>query len=215
MKNSKQNEILILGATLAPLVYLASVWNKLPEKVAMHYNIHGEPDRYGSKIELILLTVLIPLGTYVLVKYLPKIDPKKKLATMAGKYNSIRIIVAVFLSLVMMYVINSSLSNELSSPNVIVGLIGLLFFVLGNFFKTFKPNYFMGIRTPWTLENETVWKETHVLGGKMWFIGGIAIVLLAFFAPVELGLYLFLAITATITIVPIVFSYKRYKELKK
>lgn len=214
MKNSKSKEVFILIVTLSPILYLWSVWSNLPTKVPMHFDVNGEVDRYGTQTELLLLTLLLPLGIYLLFAFLPKFDPKKKIEKMGGKYNSIRIILAVFMSLIMMYLINSSLSNELSSPHIIVALIGLLFFVIGNFMKTFKPNYFLGIRTPWTLENETVWKETHELGGKLWFVGGLIILVGAFLLPVLYGMYFFLSVTMIITIIPIAFSYRRHKELK-
>lgn len=214
MKNSKSKEAFTLIVTLSPLLYLWSVWNNLPVKVPMHFGVNGEVDRYGTQTELLLLTLLLPLGIYLLFAFLPKFDPKKKIKKMGGKYNSIRVILAVFMSLIMMYLINSSLSNELSSLHIIVALIGLLFFVIGNFMKTFKPNYFLGIRTLWTLENETVWKETHEFGGKLWFIGGLMILAGAFLLPVLYGMYFFLSVTIIITIIPIVFSYRRYKELK-
>ena len=68
---------------------------------------------------------------------------------------------------------------------LIFPLIGLLFAFLGNYFKTIKPNYFIGIRTPWTLENEEVWKKTHLIGGKLWFVGGL-LMALTFVLPNEM-----------------------------
>ncbi len=213
MKNPKQKEAFILLITLAPLTYLAYVWNSLPTEVPMHFDTSGQPDRFGSRIELFWVTLLLPLGVYLLLAFLPKLDPKKRIKKMGSKFSSIRLIMAVFMSLIMMYIVNSGLSNELSSPHIIVALIGLLFFALGNFFKTFKPNYFMGIRTPWTLENETVWKETHELGGKMWFGGGLIIIIGAFALPLTFSMYFFLAVTIIITLIPIIFSYRRFKQL--
>jgi uncharacterized membrane protein len=214
MKKFKTFEAMILGITLIPLGYLGYIWNTLPAKVPMHYNIEGKADRFGSKMELLLTVIILPLVLYLIFKFLPFLDPKKKIQKMEGKFNSVRLILAVFVSLVLLYIINSTSSNSLSQPHFFVALLGMLFFTLGNFFKTIKPNYFMGIRTPWTLENEQVWKETHILAGKMWFIGGLLIVVFAFLLDPPYHFYVALGITFLITVIPIGFSYKRYRELK-
>ena len=106
-----------------------------------------------------------------------------------------------------------SMQQKISNPGFIFAIIGLLFTFLGNYFKTLKPNYFIGIRTPWTLENEEVWKKTHLLGGKMWFVGGL-LMAMTFVLPEPLNLYAFLGITAIISIIPIVYSYLEFKKLK-
>ena len=94
-------------------------------------------------------------------------------------------------------------------------LIGVLFILLGNYFKTIKPNYFIGIRTPWTLENETIWKETHKLGGKLWFVGGILIVIFSLLLDKRQAFTVLMLITGLITIVPIVYSYLMFKKERK
>ena len=106
-----------------------------------------------------------------------------------------------------------SVQQKSSNPGFVFAIIGLLFAFLGNYFKTIKPNYFIGIKTPWTLENEEVWKKTHIIGGKLWFVGGL-LMALTFLLPNEMQLYTFLGITAVITIVPIVYSYLEFKKIK-
>ena len=106
-----------------------------------------------------------------------------------------------------------SVQNGTCNASFIFAIIGLLFAFLGNYFKTIKPNYFIGIRTPWTLENEEVWRKTHLLGGKMWFVGGL-IMALTFVLPESLSLYVFLGITAIISVIPIVYSYLEFKKIK-
>ena len=115
------------------------------------------------------------------------------------------------LALVIMYISNN---QKLSNPNMIVILVGTLFVFMGNYFKVIKQNYFIGIKTPWTLENEEVWKLTHLLAGKMWVIGGIVIVICSLVLPENINFYFLISITAVISIVPIVYSYLIYKKLK-
>lgn len=93
-------------------------------------------------------------------------------------------------------------------------LIGLLYVILGNYMKTIKTNYFIGIRTPWTLENDIVWKKTHKLAGKYWFIGGLLVILLGFILEPKPNMVSFIIITTIITIIPVVYSYVIFKQLK-
>ena len=79
--------------------------------------------------------------------------------------------------------------------------------------QTIKPNYFLGIRTPWTLENETVWKETHRMAGKMWFVGGLIVVFASLILEEQLNLIVFLIIVGIITLIPIIYSYLLFKKI--
>jgi uncharacterized membrane protein len=144
----------------------------------------------------------------------PKIDPKKNMESMGGKYDQFKFILVAFMSVVVLLVMYISINQKLSNPNMIVILVGTLFVFMGNYFKVIKQNYFIGIKTPWTLESEEVWKLTHLLAGKMWVIGGILIVIFSLVVPENLNFYIFISITAVISIVPIAYSYVIYKKLK-
>jgi len=133
---------------------------------------------------------------------------------MGGKYNQFKFILVAFMSVVVLVVMYISKNQKLSNPNMIVILVGILFVFMGNYFKVIKQNYFIGIKTPWTLENEEVWKLTHLLAGKMWVIGGIVIVICSLVLPENINFYFLISITAVISIVPIVYSYLIYKKLK-
>jgi len=214
MNYSIKKEFPILGISLLPLLYLGSVWNSLPEKVPLHSNLEGEIDNWGSKYTLIGLVFFMPIFTYIMMLVVPKIDPKNRIETMGGKYDQFKFILVTFMSVLSMFIIYISKNQKLSSPSMILVLVGILFVFMGNYFKVIKPNYFIGIKTPWTLENEEVWKLTHLLAGKMWVIGGIAIVIGSLIVPEDINFYIFMSITAVISFVPIVYSYFIYKKLK-
>jgi len=214
MNYSIKKEFPILGIALLPLLYLGSVWNSLPEKVPLHSNLEGEIDNWGSKYTLIGLVFFMPIFTYIMMLVVPKIDPKNRIETMGGKYDQFKFILVTFMSVLSMFIIYISKNQKLSSPSMILVLVGILFVFMGNYFKVIKPNYFIGIKTPWTLENEEVWKLTHLLAGKMWVIGGIAIVIGSLIVPEDINFYIFMSITAVISFVPIVYSYFIYKKLK-
>ncbi len=209
-----KKELPLIVIVLLPFIYLAYVWNELPEKVPMHWNIKGEIDRYGEKSELIIIPILLPLLVYIIFLVIPKIDPKNKLNKMGNKLQSIKFLLTTFMSVLALFIIYSAKNKSFVNPNYIVLLIGILYIILGNYFKTIKANYFIGIRTPWTLENETVWKKTHKLGGKLWLTGGIIVMITSLILEKEMNFTVFLIITGIISIIPIVYSYQIFKKLK-
>jgi len=212
MNLKKELPLLILIAL--PFVYLTYIWNTLPEMVPTHWNANGEIDGYNSKKTLLLIPFMLPVLIYIIMTVAPKIDPKNKIATMGKKYEQLKRFLVLFMSVLALFIIYSSKTQSFSSPNIIYILLGLLFAGLGNFMKTLKPNYFIGIKTPWTLENETVWKKTHLLGGKIWFIGGLLIVCMSLIFKVQTAAKLFVIITILIAIVPLVHSYIEFKKIK-
>ncbi len=213
MKLKQEWPLLVIVAL--PFIYLAYTWPQLPEQVPLHWNMKGEIDRYGSKLELLMIPFLLPVLTYLIFLVVPNIDPKDKLNKMGKKLGSIKWLLTTLMSILALFIIYSVKNESLTNPNYIVLLVGVLYVILGNYFKTIKPNYFIGIKTPWTLENETVWKATHQLAGKMWLVGGIIVVLSSLLANKQTNFILFIVITGVISIVPIAYSYFKFKSLKK
>jgi uncharacterized membrane protein len=203
---------------ITPGIYLAIVWNKLPERVAMHFNLKGNIDRYGSRNELIVLTVvmmIVAAAIYVLLPLAYKIDPKRYAAENKSRLHRIAFVVTVFLSAILCLLIYSSTHGNMKfTTKLIFAGIGLLFCFIGNYMHNIKPNYFAGFRLPWTLENESNWRKTHLLGGKLFFAGGFLIAVISLLTPAIVSIVIFFAITITITIIPCVYSYRLYKKQK-
>lgn len=199
-----------------PAVYLAIIWNKLPERVAMHFDLKGNIDRYGSKNELIVLTVgmmVLAAVIYLLLPLVYKIDPKKYAAENKSRLHRIAFVISVFVTAVLCMVIYSSTHGNMKfSTKLIFAGVGLLFCFIGNYMHSIKPNYFAGFRLPWTLENENNWRKTHLLGGKLFFAGGFLIAILCLLTPVIVSIIVFLIITTIITVIPCVYSYRLYKK---
>lgn len=215
MNATFRKELPIIAIVLLPFVYLAFIWNKLPEKIPTHWNYKGDIDHWGDKIFLISVPFMLPVFIYILFLIIPKIDPKKKISLMGGKFYQIKFVFVLFASALALFVIFSSKSQSVSSPNFIFVLIGILFIASGNYFKVIQPNYFLGIRTPWTLENNEVWKITHVFAGKLWFIGGFLIVLGALLFEVEFLFTFFIVFVTVLAFIPMVYSYIKFKEIEK
>jgi uncharacterized membrane protein len=98
---------------------------------------------------------------------------------------------------------------------IIFPALGIFFAFLGKYMREIKPNYFAGFRTPWALENDDNWRETHLLAGSMWIAGGIAIAILTIVLPTKFRLIAFMSIIGIMTIVPFVFSFLFFKKQQK
>ena len=213
MNYNLKREIPVLLVVILPFLYLGFIWSSLPERVPIHWNSEGQINGWGSKSTLLLLPLLLPLLTYLLFSLTPLIDPKKKLDSMGNKFYQLKLSIVLLMSVVALFILYSTKNQSFFNPNFVLMLIGLLFAVFGNYFPSLKPNYFIGIKTPWTLENETVWKKTHQLAGKLWFPGGLVIIILAFIIEnPKLMHIIFLTITGIIAIFPIVYSYIIFKK---
>lgn len=209
-----KKELPLLVIVALPFLYLEYIWASLPEIVPIHWNINGEADKMGSKSGLWMIPILLPLLTYVIFTIMPLIDPKGRIEKMGGKFHQLKFLFIVFMSALAMFIIYSAQSQDLTNGNMVYALIGLFFMGIGNYFKTIKANYFIGIRTPWTLESEAVWKNTHQLAGKLWFVGGFLAVVSSFIFSGQVGSIVFLVIVGIIAIVPIVFSYLEFQKLR-
>ena len=214
MNTTFKKELPVLALVALPFIYLAFLWNQLPDSVPLHWNASGEIDRYGSKSTLLILPMLLPLFVYSLFLIIPRLDPKKKIEQMGNKYQSIKIIMVAITSVLSIYILYAVKQESSSNLNLVLALIGIIFMVLGNFSKTFKQNYFMGLRTPWTLESEEVWKSTHKLAGVIWLLGGLLILVLSMVLPSNMNIILFLSIVVAMVLIPTIYSYVLYKRIK-
>lgn len=203
----------------APAVYLAIVWNKLPEKVAMHFDLKGSPDRFGNKSELITTVIIMTVVNalvYLLLTNIWRIDPKKYAADNRGRIAKIAFATAVLLSAVMCMIIYSASNANMSfKTGLIFSGAGLFFAIIGNYLPNMKPNYFAGLRLPWTLENEENWRKTHLLAGKLWFAGGLILAAVCLFLPPMAAIIVFFTVMTVITLIPCIYSYRLYRQQKK
>lgn len=215
MRPSLKSELPILFVVLLPFLYLAYIWNSLPAQVPIHWNAEGEIDGWGDKIQLWIIPFLLPLLTYFIMYFAPSLDPKQKIQKMGSKYQHLKMLLVSVMSALALYIIYSAQSLGDATPKMIFVLMGLLFAGLGNYMQTIKQNYIVGFRTPWTLENEQVWKSTHRLGGKVWFIGGllIAIIPLTLSSMTAIVTLFFIGVFI-LTAIPFIHSYRAYKKLQ-
>lgn len=214
MKSNIKLEVLLILLILTPLAYLAVVWNSIPDIVPVHFNIKGESNGYGSKTELIIFVTFINPLIYLLMKFIPKIDPKGKVDTTNRQYGMLRIVLALMMSGISCFIIYSALHDDGSPNDLLYIFIGSFFILIGNYIQTVKPNYFVGIRTPWALEDENNWRYTQRLGGKAFFISGVITIVVSLLLPMEIAGKVFIASVLTAAVASFVFSYLFYLKHK-
>ena len=214
--NRLSKEALLLLIAAAPIVYMLLIWDQLPESIPTHFNLAGEADSYSSKRTAAFFIAGSNLFIYVLMLITPKLDPKGKIMNMGANYASLRMIMQLFLAAISAYIVYAGQMGEMQNPNLLMVIIGISLALLGNYFQVLRQNYFIGIKTPWTLENETVWNKTHKLGGILWVIGGILIAITAFFITATKPFMIVGGILlAIMTLVPVAYSYLLHQKLRK
>jgi uncharacterized membrane protein len=199
---------------LAPMVALVVLWRELPERVPMHWNLRGEIDSWGSKPLLLFMPItgLVVIG---LLHFLPRIDPKLRHSTaalgrMQNAVQMLRLALAAFFGAIFCIQCAVALGHDLPVSRFIPVSLLLLLAVIGNYLSNLRPNYFAGIRTPWTLESPATWRATHRLGGRLLFFGSLTLLLLRFFVNESLFLTLFLTAVALYAAWAIWYSWHHF-----
>ncbi|MDO3644777.1 SdpI family protein [Mucilaginibacter sp. L3T2-6] len=215
MKKFSYMDATALVVWLLPIIYLYSIYSSLPEIVPVHYGIGGKVDRYGNKSELIMLTgIMLFVGAlvYLLLKFLPAIDPKNKVKYGEETFRKIAFGVMLFLSALNVAILYVTVHRNLPIDKIILPIAGLLFTFMGNMMNNIKPNYFAGVRTPWTLESEDTWRATHRLAAKLWFAGGLVITAATLVLPSASATVVFIAGLMALTLIPVIYSYVYFKN---
>ena len=196
-KTSPMGKLMIFLIIILPLIYTGTIYSSLPETIPTHFNLLGKADSYGNKTNIWFISLLlaaVSAGVYLLIKNLPRIDPKKTAKQSPELYNKIAIALVLFFCAINLVIVYSSLNRSTNINNIIFPMVGLLFVVMGNYMHSVKPNYFVGFRIPWTLENEDNWRKTHQLAGKLWVAGGLLITISTLLLPAVPGFLIFFII---------------------
>jgi uncharacterized membrane protein len=200
---------------LLPLFYLFTAYPVLPSSLPVHYGINGQPDRYGSRNEFVLVVLMLQAVAaimYLLIKFLPRIDPKRKARYSQNTFGKLSLAILIFITLINLTFIYSAVHIEFKMQKLMYPMIGLLFAYLGNIMHSIKPNYFVGIRTPWTLESEETWRKTHQLAGKIWLPGGVFIAFISLLlSPRSVSIF-FSVMVFFMALIPVIYSYVYFKK---
>lgn len=185
----------------------------LPDTIPIHWSLNGQIDQYGSKYFCLILSFL-PLLSYYGMLFTKKIDPnQKEIKARKETYEFMRKIIALLFIAIQVFFYYTILVKE---ANVQVGLcfiLGIFLIIIGNYMPKVPQNYFLGVKTPWALKSEIVWKKTNKVGGYC-FIGFGLLIMIAGFLN-EAGFYLIVLGCIVIVIIPMVYSYLIYQNKDK
>ena len=210
----RKTELIILIAVIFSFVIGIYLYPNMPEQMASHWNAQGNVDDYMSRFWGVFLMPFVFIGLALLFIAIPKIDPlKKNIEKFRKHYDGFIIIFFIFMFLVYVQTILWNLGTEISPNLVFPILIGLLFFYIGILLENAKRNWFIGIKTPWTLSSEKVWNKTHKLGSKMFKIAGI--IVLTGFLFQKYIIYFTMVPALFVAFYLIVYSYVEYQKEKK
>ncbi len=188
-------------------VLAASNWSSTSERIPVHWNVHGEVDRYGGRFEGLLLLPLVALTLYLAMVLLPRIDPgRANYAAFAGAYATLRLAILATLAAVYAFMLRTIHGGQVHVETVVPILIGALLIVIGSILGEIRPNWFFGIRTPWTLSSKRAWERTHSLGRWLFILMGILIVLMALIHAVW-SFWFMIAVVASGGLVLVIYSY--------
>lgn len=197
--------ILILLPSLVGCVF----WNQLPEEIPTHFNLLGQADGYNHKMSAIFGLPTLMLLMHWLLLFLMIKDPKS--SNISSKIQLLIYWIIPFVScLSMISIFGESLGYSMMSGLLAQIFMGLVMIVIGNYLPKTHRNYIIGIRLPWTLENDENWRKTHRLAGKIWVLGGLLLFLNSF---VQLYVYwVFFLTLLLVVLMPGVYSYQLSKS---
>lgn len=201
--------LMLVVATAAGILF----WNQLPDPMASHWDINDQVDGYMSKFWGVFMMPLMTAGLFLLFLVIPSIDPlKANIAKFRGAFNLLIVLIIAF----MLYIHGLTLAwnlgyTDFQMSGALLPAIGLLFIFIGFMLRQAKRNFFIGIRTPWTLSSDRVWDETHRLGAVLFIISGILAFIGGLFGGTIAFWLMFVPLIGS-TLFLLVYSYVLYQQ---
>jgi uncharacterized membrane protein len=200
-----------LAMVILGFIASAYFYPSMPDQMASHWGIVGEANGYMDKAVAIFLMPVITALIFLLLIVIPRIDPMKQNIQKFWKYyEGMIMLFLIFMLYLHALIIAWNLGYRFSMPQMLAPAFGLLFFYIGILIEHAKRNYSVGIRTPWTLNNDRVWEKTHKLGGKLFKASGIIAMLGVFFVGQSFYMVIIPVIACSVYIY--VYSYHVYRN---
>ena len=204
---------LILIVLLAVVALAVSLWAypNLPEMVPSHWNLQGEVDGTMQRTTMVFLLPGLMLFLGLLLLFIPTIDPlRSNVERFRGAFNWFIVGMTLFFLLMHVLTILAGLGVSFNMTIVLIPAVSVVMIGIGFVLDKTKPNWFLGIRTPWTMSSPNVWEKTHRLGGLLFKIGGVVLLAGMAFSP-QTGFLLMIGLILAITLVTVVYSYFAYR----
>lgn len=210
----RKSEAVALSIIIISLIIGIYFYPQMPEQMASHWNAQGEVDGYMPKICFLFLIPLISFGLFLLFIVIPKIDPlKHNIEQFRKYYDGFVVLILAFLFYIYLLTISWSIGIRFNMTQLLAPFFCILFYYCGILIENAKRNWFIGIRTPWTMSSDEVWEKTHKLGGKLFKVCGLIALLGIVFE--RFALYFVLTPVILASIYVIVYSYFEYKKQVK
>ena len=211
--STKTTSILVIALVAIAVIAGVILWNKLPDQMASHWNVNDQADDYMPKFWGIFLMPIISLGMLALFLVIPNIDPlKANIAEFRNIFNLFILLIVVF----MLYVHGLTLAWNMGNQSfkmsaAMLPFLGVLFIFIGYMLRQAKRNFFIGIRTPWTLSSDTVWNKTHQLGSVLFMVSGAFAFIGSFLGGMLAFWLLFVPLMGSVVFL-ILYSYILYRN---
>lgn len=214
--NTKVTTIIVLTLIAIAVVVGLLLWNQLPEQMASHWNVNNEVDGYISKFWGVFLMPLVTLGMFALFVVLPNIDPlKANIEQFRNTFNWFIVLIIGFMVYVHALTLVWSLGYQnFKFSSALLPSFGVLFIFIGYMLRQAKRNFFIGIRTPWTLSSDSVWDKTHQTGSVLFMLSGAFAIAGSFFGGMTAFWLLFVPLIGS-TIFLVIYSYVLYRNETK
>jgi uncharacterized membrane protein len=188
-------------------------WVQVPAdaSIPVHWNAAGEADRYGGKVEGLLLLPLVSIGVVLLFVFVRYIDPLRANIERSGQaYRAVLLGTLFFMAVLHVGAVLNAVGYGINIGLLAAPTVGLMFMVIGNYLGKIRRNYMFGVRTPWTLASELSWNKTHRITGKLFVASGLLIVLASFWSPIIAFYTLMVTIFGTV-LFALIYSYLIWK----
>ena len=193
--------VLILAAVIASII----VYPQLPEKMPTHWSASGEVNGWSSRLWGAWMLPLLMAVIWVMMRAIPYVDPRRaNYEKFAGMYNALVILILAFMLVIHVIVLAAATGRAVPIDRIVMPLVGVFIGAIGFLIPRAHPNWFVGIRTPWTLTSDLAWERTHKLGGPLFIAFGVLMIIAGFFAPEQA---IWVLVFAAITLVVFLFAY--------
>lgn len=209
--NQIRADIISFIFVITTIVVAAVLYTSLPEQIPIHWNARGEIDNYMNKPWGVLLLLAMPIVIHIIMKLIPVISPRGfRTDNFADVVNVFQVTLVGFMSIVAVLVLLEAYGQDVRINELIIAGTGLLLVIFGYYMGRIKKNFFIGIRTPWTLASDVVWDRTHRFGGWLFMLGGVII---WGGALMRLPIAGTVGVAIGILLIPVVYSYFLYRRL--
>lgn len=210
--STKVSYAIIIGIIIASIVAGVLVYPAMPDKLASHWNAAGEVNGYMSKFWGVFLLPIVIAAMFLLFIIIPRIDPmKENIAAFRRTYNFLIVFIIFVLTFFYGLSIAWNLGGRFNFARYAIAALGIMVFAIGVMLPKMKRNWFVGIRTPWTLSSDIVWEKTHIHGGIIFKALGVFTVLTAFTRADAFLVSIVLLLAATLWL--FIYSYLLYKKI--